>query len=252
MNAAQPRAVRADLLAVLALGALATIATFAAPHAIAVRAVFGLPFLALAPGYALACALYAREPPEPTMRLLLSLGLSVAAIVLAGLVLNAARIALTAHALVLAQLAVTALACLLAAVRGGPPPRAGAAPATGVLHSPWLASTAVLVVVFAALLVALARPLPDSSYAGYTQLSGTRAGADVKVQVTSAEHRRTAYRLEVSAASGVTVTRALTLAPEGAWSQSIHVGGPFEQTVRVRLYRASAPASVYRELVLRA
>jgi uncharacterized membrane protein len=252
MSTVLRRGARVDLLVVLLLGALATIALYAAPHAVALRSVFGLPFLVAGPGYALTCALYARDTPEPAMRVLLSLGLSVAAIVLTGLVLNAAGIALTGHTLVLALLAVSACACLVAATRSDSTFGAATPFPSAALRSPWLLSTALLLAVFAVLLALLARPLPDPGYAGYTQLSGLRAGANVSVSVTSAEHRRTSYRLQVRAASGLAIRRAFTLAPEQRWSSSIHIGAPLEQTVRIRLYLATAPATVYREVVLRA
>jgi|GEM_PF-2595521 uncharacterized membrane protein len=253
MRTALHRGGRIDLLVVLLLGALATISLYAAPHAVALRATFGLPFLVLGPGYALTCALYARDDtPEPAMRVLLSLALSVSAIVLTGLVLNAVRIALTGHALILALLVVTASACLVAAARSDSTLHTGAPSLSKAVRSPWLLSTTLLLAVFGVLLALLARPLPDPSYAGYTQLSGLRAGPNVRVAVTSAEHRRTSYYLQASAASGLAVFRAFTLAPEQRWSSSIHIGAPLEQTVRIRLYRATAPASVYREVVLRA
>jgi len=240
-----------DLLAVVALGALATLLLFAAPHALALRATLGLPFVILGPGYALTSALYAREPPEPAMRVLLTLALSIVAIVLLGLVLNAARTPLTGRALVLGLLIVATAACILAALRRRDADAPSIAPAR-LLRSPWLWSTAALLAVFAGLLVALARPLPDPSYAGYTQLSGLRSGVNVRVAVKSAEHGRRTYRLEARAASGRVVTRRFTLAPEQQWARLIHIGAPREQTVRIRLYRATAPKTVYREVVLRA
>lgn len=244
---------RVGLLAALLVGVLAAIVSIAAPHLVVLRAVLGLPFLVLGPGYALTQALYARDQPRFSMQVLLTLGLSVAAIVLAGLVLNAVGIALTGHAFVLTQLGITACACAVAVARSDGQYGSGPsiAPAT-VLRSPWLLSVTALVVVFAALLVGLARPLPDPAYAGYTQLSGLRQGADVDVAVSSAEHRLTRYRLTVRAASGRTVSRDLALPPGGQWTDSVHVGAPLEQTVRVQLERASSPGVVYREVILRA
>jgi hypothetical protein len=241
-----------DLLAVVLVGDLATIALFAAPHALALRAALGLPFLVLGPGYALMSALYAREPPEPAVRLLLTIALSIVAMILVGLALNAARIALTGRALLIALLVVAAAACFVAAIR-----RPNAADSVSIspaqaLRSPWLWSMTVLLGVFAALLVALARPLPDTTYAGYTQLSGLRSGTNVSVAVKSAEHVRTRYHLDVLAASGRVVARGFTLAPGQQWAHVIPVGAPREQTVHVRLYRATAPATVYREVILRA
>lgn len=252
MSSVPRRLLPLDLLAVVLVGGLATIALFTAPHVVALRATFGLPFLLLGPGYALMSALYAREPPEPAMRVLLTVALSVVAMVLVGLALNAARIALTGHALVIALLVVTAAACLVAAVRRREVPDTVAISASVTLRSPWLWSTSVLLAVFVGLLLVLARPLPDRTYAGYTQLSGLRSGTNVSVAVKSAEHVRTKYRLDVVTASGRVVARGFALAPGQQWARVIHTGPPPEQTVHIRLYRAAAPTTVYREVILRA
>jgi hypothetical protein len=241
-----------DLLAVVLVGDLATISLFAAPHVVALRATLGLPFVILGPGYALMSALYAREPPEPATRLTLTLALSIVTMVLVGLALNAARIALTGRAFVLALLVVAAAACIVASVR-----RRGVVDAISIspavaLRSPWLWSTTILLAVFAGLLVMVARPLPDPTYAGYTQLSGLRDGANVRIAVKSAEHLRRTYHLEALAASGRVVKRTFTLTPGQQLTQVIHIGAPLEQTVRVRLYLVAAPATVYREVILRA
>jgi uncharacterized membrane protein len=241
-----------DLLAVVLAGVLALLASLATPHLVALRAIFGLPFLILGPGYALTSALYRREPPEPAMRLLLSLALSIAAIILVGLALNVVGIALGQQALITALLVVSASACGIAATRRqverGPE---SFAPARA-LRSPWLWSTTILLTIFAGLLAALARPLPDSDYAGYTELSGLRSGANVRVAVKSVEHRRTTYRLQARAASGRVISRTFSLMPDQQWSQIVHIGTPLRQTVQIRLYLTAAPSTVYREVILRA
>jgi hypothetical protein len=253
MSIAPRRALPIDLLAVVLAGGLTTVALFAAPHVVALRAMVGLPFLLLGPGYALMSALYARERPEPSMRVLLTLALSIAAMVLVGLALNAARIALTARALAIALLVVATVACLVAAVRRRDVSETASIAPARALRSPWLWSTTVLVAVFAGLLLALARPLPDSTVAGYTQLSALRSGAaGVSVAVKSAEHARTTYHLDARTASGLVISRTFTLAPGQQWAQVIHTGAPQAQTVDIRLYRASAPATVWREVTLRA
>ena len=197
-------------------------------------------------------ALYARERPGTSMSLMLTLALSIAAMVLVGLALNAARIALTARALALALLVVASAACLVAAVRRGDVAKTLSIGPSRALRSPWLWSTTVLVAVFAGLLVALARPLPDRTFAGYTQLSALRSGAAVSVTVKSAEHGRTSYYLDVRTASGLVISRTFTLAPGQGRSQVIDTGTPQTQTVYIRLYSTLAPARVYRELTLRA
>jgi uncharacterized membrane protein len=260
MNMAPRLRLPLDLLPVVLLGALTTLAVVAFPHVVALRATFGLPFLLLGPGYALMRALFARDRLEASMRVLLALALSIATIVLVSLALNAAQIALTARSLAVAVLITTAVACLVTAVRDRhlpetiplAPLRVPQAPSR-VLRSPWLWSVSTLIAVFAGLLVLLARPLPDGAFAGYTQLSALRSGAGgVRVEVQSAEHLRTTYRLDVTTAAGRSLSRTLTLAPGQQWKRIIDAGRPAEQTVNIRLYRTAAPAAVYRELTLRA
>jgi len=253
LSFASRRAMPVDLLAVVLVGVLTTVALFAAPHTVALRATIGLPFLLLGPGYALMSALYAREQPETSMRLLLTLALSIAAMVLVGLTLNAARLALTARALSIALLVVATTACLVAAVRRRDGSETVSISPARALRSPWLWSTGALVAVFAGLLVALAQPLPDSTFAGYTQLSALRSGAaGVRVAVKNAEHARTTYHLDARAASGLVIRRTFTLMPGQQWARVIHIGAPREQTISIHLYRATAPATVYREVTLRA
>jgi uncharacterized membrane protein len=252
MSAPPRRLVPVDLLAVVLLGVLATLALFAAPHAVAIRAALGLPFLLLGPGYALMSALYARERPGAWMSLTLTLALSVAAMVLVGLTLNAARIPLTGRALAVALLVVVSAASLVAAVRRGAGSRTVTIRPSRALRSPWLWSTTMLVAVFAGLVVVLARPLPDHTFAGYTQLSAVRSGKAVSVTVKSAEHDRTGYELEVKTAPGRAMARAFTLAPGRQWTQLVDTGTPQAQIIQIRLYSSVAPSTVYRELTLRA
>lgn len=252
MSVGPKRAVPIDLLAVVLLGGLATLALLGAPHAVAIRAALGLPFLLLGPGYALMSAIYGRQTRDTSISLMLTLALSIAAMVLIGLALDAAHIALTERAMALALLAVASVASLVAALRRGDASKTLSIAPSRTLRSPWMWSTIALVAVFAALLVALAQPLGDRTFAGYTQLSALRSGAVVNVIVKSAEHSRTSYRLEVRTASRPVIARALTLAPGQQSAQVLDTGASREQTIHIRLYLAVAPASVYRELTLRA
>jgi uncharacterized membrane protein len=253
MSAAKRRSGSFDLLTVVLVGGLTTLALYATPHFAALRAVLGLPFLLLGPGYALTSALFAHEQSETSVRLVLTLALSIAAMVLVGVALDAAGIALTARALDLALLAVATAACGVAAVRRRSAPTTESREPARALRSPWLWSTAALVAVFAVLVAVLARPLPDKTFAAYTQLSALRSGAGgVSVAVKSAEHRFTTYELDVRAASGLVIRRTFVLAPGQQWTSVIHTGAPQAQTVDIRLYRAVAPTTVYRALTLRA
>ena len=71
MSTTPRRVMQIDLLGVVVLGGLTTLAVLAAPHVVALRAALGVPFLLLGPGYALTSALYGRESLETSMRLVL-------------------------------------------------------------------------------------------------------------------------------------------------------------------------------------
>jgi len=102
------------------------------------------------------------------------------------------------------------------------------------------------------LLAILARPLPNDRIAGYTALSGLRAGGGaIAVAVRSEELRPVAYRLVVSPAGGPPETRRFSVSPGAAWTRALRLPGPPLQTISVALYRASAPDAVYRQVTLR-
>jgi hypothetical protein len=253
MNATAHRPPPGDLLVVVLGGALTALALFALPGVVALRVILGVPFLILGPGYSLTSAVFPHDPPDLSMRVALSLGLSIASAVLAGLVLNAVRIELTAHALLVAQLTITVVSCLVAWVRRGEPIAPVRPVGPAVLRSPWFWSTALLLAVFASLLALLARPLPDRAFAGYTQLAALRAAHNgISATVRSAEQVTRSYRLVAVTASRRVVSREFTLSPGQEWAGTLPTGGPPDQTIYIRLYRAGQPGVIYREVVHRA
>jgi hypothetical protein len=184
---------------------------------------------------------------------MLSLALSVATIIATGLVLGAADVPLTGSALVISLLAVTLVAVAVAVIRAPLAAAPGARIPVGALaRSSWLWSALVATGVFALLVVALSRPLPNAGVAGYSELWGLRAaGGNVAVGVKNEGHSRAAYRVVASGASGGVVSVNLTLAPGREWKRLLSIGGPRLQTVDVRLYRLTDPVNVYREVTLR-
>jgi uncharacterized membrane protein len=254
MTGSKGRTLPRGLMAVLIIGCAAAAAVIAFPHVPALRTAVGVPFLLFGQGYAVMSALFARELPEPSVRVMLALALSVATIIAVGLVLAAADIPLTGSALVTSLLVVTFVAVAIAVIRqpldAAPRRRISA---SDVARSRWLWSALVAGAVFALLLVALSRPLPNTRVAGYTELWALRAaGGKVIVGVKSAEHSRAAYRVVARGASGKVVSVTVTLAPGQQRTQVLAIGQPQLQTVDVRLYQVAHPASVYREVTLRA
>jgi uncharacterized membrane protein len=254
MSGWKVRTLPRNLIAILLAGSTAAAAVVLLPGVPALRAAVGVPFLLFGQGYAVMSALFARELPEPSVRVLLALTLSVATIIAVGLVLGAADVPLTGPALVTGVLVVTYVAVAVAVIRQP----LEAAPwrklhAGDVARSRWLWSALIAVAAFALLLVALSRPLPNTRVAGYTELWALRAaGGNVTVGVKSAERSRATYRVVARAASGKTVSMTFTVAPGKQWTQVLAIGYPELQTVDVRLYRVADPNNLYRELTLRA
>jgi hypothetical protein len=247
------RSARRDLDAVLALGIAVCLVVNLAPGLVAVRTVLGLPFLLAGVGYAMMAALYGDEPPEGSMQLMLVPALSVASLILLALALHVTRLGIDARTFADATLVLVAIASVIATLRRrsgrfepGPPALRSA------LRSRWTWSVVVVAAVFAALLAILARPLPNDHIAGYTALSGLRAGGGaITVAVRSEELRAAAYRLVLSPAGGRSETRRFRLSPGAAWTRTLRLPGPPLQTISVALYRASAPHAVYRRVTLR-
>jgi hypothetical protein len=247
------RSARGDLDAVLALGVAVCLVVNLAPGLVAVRTVLGLPFLLAGVGYAMMAALYGDELPEGSMQLMLVPALSVASLILLALVLHVSRLGIGARTFVDATLILVAIASLIAVLRRRSGHFEPSPPALrSALRSRWTWSAIVVAAVFAALLAILARPLPDDHIAGYTALSGLRAGGgEIAVAVRSEELDPVAYRLVLSPAGGRAETRRFRLSPGAAWSRTLRLPGPPLQTISVTVYRASAPDAVYRQVTLR-
>lgn len=244
----------ADLIGLAALAAACCVAVLAVPELTGARIVLGVPFVLLAPGYALICAVFANALPEMPLRLLLALALSFALSIAEALALNAAGISLTADSFVLALGAVTVLCAAVAAVRrvrsNAPRARVSAVRHPGTLG--WALSILVAVLVFAGLVGVLREPLPNRHVAGYSQLWALRAGPSlVNVGVKSAEQRSTRYRVEARASGRPLQSEMVTLRPGQDWKGVFRTGGPRIPIVDVRLYRLSSPDNVYRRVLLR-
>lgn len=247
-----PRApIRTDLGGVLAVGLVCLIVVVLAPGLVVVRTLLGLPFLLVGVGFCVMRAVLGRYRPEPAVQFLLSAGLSIAAGILVGLALYALGLAFDARSVIAGDCAVAAVAAGVAQRRSG----ARRWPALGGVSGAWIGAALAAVVVFAGAVIVLSRPLADGSVAGYTALTAIRADAThlrVGVDNESNTPGRFVLRISGSAVPGAgAAARAISLAPGGRWSRPIEVGPSIGQTIVIRLYRASAPASVLRQVVLR-
>jgi hypothetical protein len=241
---------RLDLLAAVAWGAAAALVVLVLPDAAALRVAFGVPLVLVVPGYALAAAVFAGDPPERAALVMWTIALSVAACILVTLALDVAGVRLTGVAFACALAGTTAAGAAAAALRR----RGAAAPRLGRVPLRWAAVIAVAAAVFAGLFAALRQPLPNTAVPGYTQLSGLRSpDGGIRLKVTSAEQARARFRLSVT--TGERTLRAVTLdlRPGQSWTGRAGSRSTTRaRDVEVRLTRADAATDrAYRRLILR-
>src|SRR5215216_7668614 len=106
-----------DLIVCSALAAVAMTQALLAPDVGAARALLGLPLVLFAPGYAIVAAAFPSSRLGRIERLLFSLGASLAAAALAGLLLHWTALGLRPAAWAVALGNLTLVACLVALIR---------------------------------------------------------------------------------------------------------------------------------------
>ncbi|MGA2013584.1 MAG: DUF1616 domain-containing protein [Solirubrobacteraceae bacterium] len=263
---------RQIVTSIVALGAAAGVLEWAVPGAVVLRTLLGLPFLLIGQGYLVSRAVFPGDALAPSVRLLVSLAFSIAAIIIVALALAVIGVAITPAALTVA-LVVAAAAAGAAGSRRPPTPapvepgvsperdggpdrdrRVARRPGPGTVR--WLAGLAVAAAIVAGALFALARPLPNSTVAGYTRLWALRdrAGA-ITVGVASAQHATVSYRVLASAPGGGRAAFTVRLAPGESVTRRLTVPGLPLQIVHVDLYPAAAAgapraAGPYRSVLL--
>jgi uncharacterized membrane protein len=246
---------RADVLIVAAIACLSAAVVVLAPSLTPLRAVCGILLVLAAPGYALVMAMFGDERPEVAMQIVLSLALSIALCIAAALGLNAAGVELTARSFTLALAGIALAAAAVATVRR----REGAVITFGSLAAmrAWAVPLALVVGVFAGVLVALRQPLPNPDVQGYTALSATRtAPSRVNVAVRNEEHEVVRYHVQIlgfTPDAGFTVIGRsdAQLAPGERWRHTVStVPAGVARPLKVRLYRAGAPDKIYRSVYL--
>lgn len=245
-----------DLALVVAVAAVAVILTALESSDVALRVIPALVLVLVAPGYALREALFPRPDADGPERILLTLGLSVAAAALGGLALNLTPWGLraTPWAALLGGLTLAASAVAFARRRGQP----AAGPAR---RAPRLRLRDGLMFVLAALLVVVALREAQTEAirrqsVGFTQLWVLPAGpadrAAVQLGVVSQEPALTRYRLRLEVDGRlVREWQSIALRPSEQWEQTIALpAGRGSEKVEALLYRLDAPETTYRRGVL--
>lgn len=251
-----------DILVVTILTSIAVVLTFTvSPDSVPVR-ILSLPLVLVLPGYALLAALFPRQVFGLPVYLVFSLGLSLAIVILGGLVLNLTPFGLRASSWVVFLSCITLGACAVALLR-----RRGQS-----LSTRWLGVGPIGLTFRQGLLLALAALILCGAVAmsiigaeqqprpGFTQLwilpvsGASHAKNVVRLGVSNKESKATGYRLSVNINGKVVKEwRSLDLNSNEKWEvtlvlpQSGHIG---TARVEAMLYRTDTPTTVYRHVVL--
>lgn len=251
-----------DILVVVAIAVIAVAVTFLLPSNWLVGRILTLPLVFVLPGYALTSALFTGREFGIAERLLFSLGLSLVCVILGGLLLNLTPWGLRADSWALLLGGITLGACMVTLVRRrreGIPPSGWLSPGNIGFHfrQGLLLGLAALIVCGAVAISVIGAE--QQPYPGFTQLwilpgSGANAKDAVRLGVSNMESTTMEYRLAVNV-DGKVVKEwpSIDLNPNEKWqatlllSQAGHTG---TAKVEADLYRADAPTTIYRHVVL--
>jgi hypothetical protein len=254
-----------DLLVVATLAVLAVGVALAGEEAGPWRALLTVPLVLFLPGYALTAAVFPRRGgagPSQVERIMLGVGLSLAAAALGGIVLDGTpwglRAATWAILLGGTTLGATAVALARDATErgateeehlGGRAPLRGL-PAVGLGQGLLLAGAALAVV--AATAVARQGAEVDQATKGSTQLwlvAAGEPGGALRLGLRSAEPRPATYILRL-AVDGVPAQTwpDITLAPGQTWETTVAPAPDGAGAVEAVLSRAESPGTAYRRV----
>jgi len=256
------RSVDRDLLVVSLLTVIAFVLALAVPPDIVLLRILTLPLVLILPGYALTSAMFPGRSTGMPERLVFSLGLSVVIVILGGLALNWTPSGLQASSWAVLLASITLGACAVALVRrrGQLLPVAGWAETVrvgltlrqGLLLG--LSAFIVCVAVTVSIVGASQQPRP-----GFTQLwmlpaAGANPKNAVRLGVSNMESTAMNYSLNVKV-DGRVVKKwsSIILNPKEKWEAALTLPLPTRTTntrVEALLYRADAPTTIYRDVVL--
>jgi uncharacterized membrane protein len=233
------------LTVICALGSLVTVIG-------PVRIVFAAPLALALPGYAITAAAFGRRRLGLIEMVPLTVGISLAALVLGSIVLNYTPGGIQGGAWLVLLTLVVLGCCRLAAVRRGDAP-----PRQLPLHLPRLtARTGVLLggalAVTAAALTLAQVTLPAGNAYGFTELwlvPTDQTPVVARVGVASEQQHRTAYRLVVTVGDAQPVSRRVVLDPGEKLSLDFSAPpAPKPTPVEANLYLRGEPQQPYRSV----
>lgn len=220
-----------------------------------VRAVLAVPLVLILPGYALTMAVL----PNPTLgfveQLTFTLGLSLAVAAVGGVILNLTPWGLQAGTWAAWLGTVTVVAGVIALLRRRVQSASSSRPMIADLsaHQLLMFGLAICITLGA---IGLARYGAERQQsASFTQLwiqpADERGAPNVRIGVENMERRPTQYRLELkSDGSVIHEWPSIDLAPGKTWEATAALGVSTGSVVAT-LYRAEAPETVYRFVILR-
>jgi uncharacterized membrane protein len=248
-----------DLTVVIVSAVLCAILTQIASAFPLIRLVAALPLVLFLPGYAISVAIFPRRFFGVVERLLLSLGLSLIGVALAGLALYWITVSLQAGTWAIVLSGITVCASAIAWWRRKRTHSIAALPLKPhfnlSLRDSLLLSLAILVVAAA---IGLARmPTPPRGVSGYTLVWMIPAGDgninDYRLGVSSMEFSSVSYRLQVLL-DGQVIREwpELRLASGESWETSVELQSnqAGAGSVEAMLYRLDNPDVVYRHVKL--
>ncbi len=248
-----------DLFAVMVIAGLSAVLAMVMPADSIVRLICALPLVFFLPGYAITAALLPLRSFGNAERLLFSLGLSVAATALSGLILNLTPWGLQTSTWAITLAVIVLLASAISWLRSKPDATITAVKIERYFKLRFrdglLVGLAVLVMGTAFGLTRL--PVAPHDVVGYTQLWMIPANPgnsnDFRLGLNSAEFTETRYRLRVSIGDQeVQVWPELSLKPGETWETEIRLqsdqfgSGP----IVADLYKLDDPETLYRHVKL--
>ena len=251
-----------DIFAVISITLISVVLAFIVPPDNVIGRIWTLPLVLVLPGYALICALFAKQTPGVPERFIFSLGLSLSLVILCGLILNVTPFGLRAGSWAVLLGSITIGASAIALVRR----RGHSGPASGWTGIGWfgfnfrqglLLGLAALIVVGAvavSIIGAQHQPRP-----GFTQLwilpsSGASTKNAVRLGVSNMESTAMHYRLDVNI-DGKVVKEwpSIALNPNEKWEVTFvlpSTASTGSKKVEADLYRSDTTRTIYRQVVL--
>jgi uncharacterized membrane protein len=214
--------------------------------------ILAVAFILIVPGNALMGAIFPTASLTKLERVLYTIGLSLAVVIISGLILNTTQWGLQTKSWLIILAVISLVASVIAIFRRWQIPADETKPGSFYLPLDQVFILAMAVIVIGFSITLAISPKPADNIQGYTSLwispPPDNQPGTLLVGVHSQELKTTQYRLQVSF-NGQLIQEwtNLSLAPGNQWEQSITVPAG-QGTVEAVLYRADKPGAVYRHV----